>query len=177
MQRDFLLSLAVEGLYRPLWSQAILEELEDHEHRKLLTRHSVPGDAAAARASHLVGQMRSSFRDAMVVGWEGLEGTYGLPDPNDEHVVAAAFVGGAGAIVTHNVKDFPADKVPTAIQVLRPADFLLNTVAVDPVGSMNAVVEMSNRLGRKGRAMTPDEVLNTLASRYNLHDVVAFIRE
>lgn len=63
------------------------------------------------------------------------------------------------------------------IQVLRPADFLLNTVAVDPVGSMNAVVAMSNRLGRRGRAMTPDEVLDTLASRYNLHEVVAFIRE
>lgn len=106
LQRDFLLSLAVEGLYRPLWSEAILEELEEHEHRKLLTRHCVPGDAAVARASHLVDRMRSSFLDAMVVGWEGLEGTYGLPDPNDEHVVAAAVIGGAGAIVTHNVKDF-----------------------------------------------------------------------
>jgi len=27
LQRDFLLSMAVQNLYRPIWSQAILDEL------------------------------------------------------------------------------------------------------------------------------------------------------
>jgi hypothetical protein len=111
LQRDFLLSLAVEGIYRPVWSSAILEELEDSETAKWITRGEEEGEAAR-RAHHLIEQMRGAFDDAEVEGWEGLEGTYGLPDPDDEHVVAAAVVAGAGAIVTHNVKHFPQASCP-----------------------------------------------------------------
>src|SRR5271166_3117720 len=108
-QRDFLLSLTVEGMYRPLWSTAILEELEYHHARKLV-RHGVSEAAAAQRARHLIERMCLVFGDAVVVDWESLEGSFGLPDPDDEHVVAAAVVGGAGAIVTHNLRDFPRAK-------------------------------------------------------------------
>src|SRR4051794_34851560 len=41
-----LLSLAIEGLYRPLWSAEILAELEYHETQKLISRGEEP-DAAA----------------------------------------------------------------------------------------------------------------------------------
>jgi hypothetical protein len=73
---------------------------------------------AQSRAAYLVDQMRQAFDDAEIEGWEGLEGTYGLADRNDEHVVAAAVVGGAGAIVTANLKDFPIDRLPSGLQVL-----------------------------------------------------------
>ena len=46
LQRDFLLSLAVEGLYRPLWSTAILDELRYHEAQKLVGRGHYPPVAA-----------------------------------------------------------------------------------------------------------------------------------
>jgi len=177
LQRDFLLSLAVEGLYRPLWSEAILEELEYHECQKLVERHSVVEGIAAIRAARLVDRMRTAFSDALVVGWEGLEGSYGLPDADDEHVVAAAVVGGAGAIVTYNVKDFPAGRVPRSIQVLRPAEFLVSTVAMEPVRSMRAVSKIASRSGRQGPARTTDEVLDELSRRYDLHAAVSLIRE
>lgn len=177
LQRDFLLSLAVEGLYRPLWSEAILAELEEGEFLKLVDRQALPASVALARATQLVDQMKHAFGDAMVVGWEGLEGKYGLPDADDEHVVAAAVVGGAGAIVTYNVKDFPMTKVPRSIQVLEPPEFLLNTVSVDPARAKRAVSEISGRSGRKGPVRTEEWVLDELVRRYNLHAAVSLIRE
>jgi hypothetical protein len=99
LQRDFLLSMAIEGMYRPLWSSAILAELEYHETQKLIDRGKQP-EVAAARARHLIDQMTTAFDDALVENWEPHDGAFGLPDPDDEHVVAAAVVGGAGTIVT-----------------------------------------------------------------------------
>lgn len=92
LQRDFLLSLAIEGLYRPLWSSAILAELEYHETQKLVDRGEQL-DVAATRARHLIDQMTTAFDDALVENWEPHDGVFGLPDPDDEHVVAAAVVG------------------------------------------------------------------------------------
>jgi hypothetical protein len=51
LQRDFLLSLAIEGLYRPLWSTAILDELSHHEAQKLVSRGHEPA-SAVHRAQH-----------------------------------------------------------------------------------------------------------------------------
>lgn len=175
LQRDFLLSLAVEGLYRPAWSEAILEELEHHEAQKLVARGAAPR-ATAERARFLIEQMRTAFDDALVEGWEGMEGSYGLPYPDDEHVVAAAVFGRAGAIVTHNIKDFPSDRLPPQLTVLRPAEFLLNTVSLDPHRALSAVTEIVRRSGRQGPALTIPETLDLLARRYGLDDAVEVLR-
>jgi len=175
LQRDFLLSLGIEGMYRPVWSSAILEELEHHEAVKLVARGEQKAEAAR-RACRLVAKMRSAFSDAEVQGWEGLEGRYGLPDPDDEHVVAAAVVAGAGAIVTHNVRDFPADRIPSEVQVVRPNDFACNTVSVDPTRALTAVEAVARRSGRHGPRLTVDDVLDHLASRYHMNAVVEMLR-
>jgi predicted nucleic acid-binding protein len=175
LQSDFLLSLAVEGMYRPVWSDAILEELEFHEARKLVKRGTDP-DRAAEFARLLVEQMRAAFDDALVEGREGLDTTYGLPDPDDEHVVATAVVGGAGTIVTHNVKDFPPDRLPAHLEVLRPPEFLLNTVSLDPHRGLRAVVEIAKRSGRRGPALTVPAILDLLVQRYGLTEAVEVLR-
>ncbi len=52
LQRDLLLSLAIEGTYRPTWSSAILDELQFHEEAKLVKR-GMPVAEAARRAATL----------------------------------------------------------------------------------------------------------------------------
>jgi len=176
-QRDFLLSLAIEGMYRPIWSSAILEELEICETAKLIDRVGVNAGEAELRARHLIEEMRTAFDDAEVVGWEGLEGTYGLPDPDDEHVLAAAVVGGAAAIVTNNLRHFPKAKMPHGLEVLSPADFALSTVSLKPDLAWQAVQKMVARSGKKGPVRTTDEVLTVLAGRYGMTDAVDLLRE
>jgi hypothetical protein len=133
LQRDFLLSLAVEGMYRPAWNAVILDEMR------------------------------------------GLAGTYGLPDPNDEHVVAAAVVAGAGAIVTANHKDFPRPRIPRGIEVVPPAEFAASTVAVDPVRARVAVLAIAARSGRLGPTMTEDQILERLVKFYGMGHAVDLI--
>jgi predicted nucleic acid-binding protein len=175
LQRDFLLSLAIEGLYRPVWSWAILEELEYHEAHKL-TNRGVPRTEAEQRARRLIEQMQTAFDDAEVTGWDRLEGTFGLPDPDDEHVAAAAVIARAGVIVTANLKDFPDDKLPADLQVLPPAEFAYNTVSVDPVRSLRAVQAIAARSGQSGQTWTVDDVLTHLQFRYDMIDTVELLR-
>lgn len=175
LQRDVLLSLAAQGMYRPVWSSAILAELQYSETAKQ-RRHGESDDVAAARAAYLIGQMREAFNDAETAGWEGLEGSYGLPDPDDEHVVAAAVVAGAGAIITLNLKDFPADRLPFGIETLSPAQFAFNTVSLDPHRALQAIGKIADRSGYHGPTRTVDELLELLAARYHFHDAVQVLR-
>lgn len=176
LQRDFLLSLAVESAYRPTWSSAIHDGLEFHEEVKLVKR-GIPIAEAASRAATLIAAMRREFADAEVEGWEPLEGTFGLPDPDDEHVVAAAVIAGAGAIVTENLKDFPAAKIPPGMQVLSAREFAKNTVALNPRHALAAAQEIASRSGRYGATLTVEEILDTLRDRYGMSEAVEMIVE
>ena len=97
---DLLMRLAVEDCYRPLWSQAVLDELR----RTVLKVHPGIGDAKIERR---IDQMNATFEDALVTGWEALVPGIELPDPDDRHIVAAAVRGRADLIVTENLRDFP----------------------------------------------------------------------
>jgi predicted nucleic acid-binding protein len=171
-QRDFLLSLAVQNLYRPLWSSEILAELYEHELAKLIKKGVVDAEPRTAR---LIEQMRTYFDDAEVKNWEPYEGRFGLPDADDEHVLAAAVAGHAGAIVTSNVKDFPRDKIPPGIDIVQPAEFAANTAAVAPDLALQAVVDITN--GFTTPPMSADEFLEILRDRYGMHEAVELMNE
>lgn len=173
VQRDFLLSMAAEGLYRPIWSQAILGELVHAETAKRVTRGADEGQARGA-AERLVAQMEWAFDDASVTGWQPLVGSYGLPDPDDEHVVAAAVIGGAGVIVSDNLRDLPARLLPDGLQAVTAAQFAADTVTVSPATARTAVERMSARY--RNPPQSTDELLDVLRRRYGLHQAVEMIR-
>ncbi|MBE1878050.1 PIN domain-containing protein [Myceligenerans pegani] len=174
LQRDFLLSMAAEGLYRPIWSQAILDELVRVEADKRVHRGAEPEQAEAA-ARRLVDQMGWAFDDSCVEGWEPLEGSYGLPDPDDEHLVAAAVVGGAGVIVSDNVKDLPAKLLPHGISVVTAARFAADSVSVSPEMARRALGRISARYVNPPRAI--DDLLDLLSVRYGMAQAAAMIRD
>lgn len=172
LQRDYLLSLAADEFYRPLWSEAVLDELLEHEALKRVSR-GTGIDEAVAQAEHLVDRMRRSFGDAIVTGWESLAGTFGLPDQNDEHVAAAAVVGGAGVIVTDNLKDFPTDRLPEHLELQTAAEFITSAVSVHPGRAAASLVAMTSRY--RYPSYRPVEVLDQLVERYDLAEVADMI--
>ncbi|MFE3542523.1 hypothetical protein ACFXK0_06070 [Nocardia sp. NPDC059177] len=110
--------------------------------------------------------LESRFDDALVVNWEPHEGTFGLPDPDDEHVVAAAVVGGADTIVTQNLRDFPADHLPDGLSVRSAAQFAADTVAVSPETAVFALRTMLSRY--RNPVVAEEDALKILVSRYRV---------
>ncbi|WP_313420566.1 PIN domain-containing protein [Brevibacterium casei] len=174
LQRNFLLSLAAEGTYSPKWSTAILDELVFHEAEKLIKR-GTPAEDAERSAERLIGQMSTAFDDALVTDWERLEGTYGLPDPDDEHVLAAAIMCGAEVIVTENLKDFPASKLPAPVRAIPARDFVHDTVRAHLTQSCRAVIAICDRSGRHGPKLTAADLLTIFDDRYKMTETVELL--
>jgi len=117
---DFLLRLADEGIYRPLWSQDILAEAR----RTLINKLNKTPEEADKRLNI----MREHFIDAEVTGYQELIGAM-RNDEKDRHVLAAAVRERAAVIVTTNLAHFPAAAVePYNIEVRHPDDFLLDQI-------------------------------------------------
>jgi predicted nucleic acid-binding protein len=99
--RDTLLRIAQQNLYTPRWSERILDEVA----RNLVSdRRATP-----EQARKLVDVMQRAFEDAEVPGAAiaSLEPSM-LNEPADRHVLAAAVASDAEAIVTSNMRHFPA---------------------------------------------------------------------
>ncbi|MYD38108.1 MAG: PIN domain-containing protein [Chloroflexi bacterium] len=118
--RDILFRVAETDLYRLKWSPDIRREL-------ISTIRKVRPDLDHAQFErHTLALMDQFFHDGLVTGYEhyidDLEGIH----VNDRHVVAAAIKSSCSVILTHNLKDFPAESLAShGIVAMKPNDFLM----------------------------------------------------
>jgi predicted nucleic acid-binding protein len=156
--RDLLLRLAMTELYRARWSEAIHDEWM----RSILQRRP---DITVERLERTRRLMDASVPDSLVMLADRLPPqrsiSRGLPDPDDEHVLAAAVHGGAEVIVTYNLDDFPAAVLqPHGVTAEHPDTFLCGLLRLSPLDFIDTVRKQQGALRNPPRTM--DELLVTL---------------
>jgi putative PIN family toxin of toxin-antitoxin system len=107
---------AIEGAYRPLFSNALWLEYEDLLARPVWTSQTT----AEERQQVLAALAASGDWVKIYYGWRP-----NLPDEGDNYLIELAVAGGAQAIVTHNVRDLRRSELRWSnFKVLTPAECL-----------------------------------------------------
>jgi hypothetical protein len=155
--RNFLMHLALTGVFLARWSAHVHEEWIRNllKNRPDLTREKLE------RTRQLMDQ---AAPDALVTGYEHLIPGIVLPDKGDLHVLAAAIRCGASVIVTCNLADFPTECLqPFGIEAQHPDEFILNLFDLTP----GLVIEAAenHRTSLKNPPKTVDEYLAILESQ------------
>jgi len=112
--RDFLLGLAAQGLFEPLWSDGIVAEW----------LHLAARDGASGVPALLM-RMAGRWPGGKVA--PGDPALLDLPDSGDRHILAAAIAGKADLILTANLRDFPPRALgPHGLRARSPDDFAMD---------------------------------------------------
>lgn len=174
LQRDFLLQLATEEAFAPMWGNGILAEL-DYTLARLHERRGIAD--SEQRRCHLLEQMTHAFPGAEVDAPKDRPYDYGLTDTDDGHVAHAAIIGKADAIVTDDKRaGFKTAEalIKASIETLCIDEFAANTVAAHPQAGVRALVAMSAR--RSNPPQTPAQILGQLVERYRMPEVDDILR-
>jgi predicted nucleic acid-binding protein len=124
--RNLLVQCAVDRLVDARWSQ----EIHDEWIRNLVAKRPALSAERLTRTRDLMDQV---LPDANVAGHLVHVSKINLPDPDDRHVVAAGIEARASAIVTWNVRDFPAAALRQfGLRKVSPDAFLMELYAAVP---------------------------------------------
>ena len=152
--RDLLIRLAMTGLFRAKWTDAIHDEWT----RNLLSNRPDLTMEQLNRTRYL---MNTHVQDSLVTDYEDLIPVLTtLPDPDDRHVVAAAIRSSASVIVTFNLADFPAKALEVyRIEAQHPDVFLTHLLDLDPLTFCKVVRDQ--RADLQNPPHSPLELLGT----------------
>lgn len=152
--RSLLLYLGRTDLFWARWTADIHEEWI----RAFLATYADRTRADAERIRNLVD---AAGLDPLVSGYRELVPGLTLPDPNDRHVLAAAIAGGADAIVTFNLADFPEDVLRRHdLEAIHPDDFLFCQFELSPPLFLDSV--RRDRGSLRAPPRTPTEYVSDL---------------
>lgn len=152
--RDFLMYLALTGVYRARWSALVHEEWK----RNLLANRS---DLTSEQLDRTSALMDKAVPDGLVTGYEPLIEGLQLPDMDDRHVLAAAIKCNASVIVTFNLKDFPKEVLSQFnIEPLHPDNFIADLWDLDQAAILEAAQRQRASLKKPSR--TAREYLDRL---------------
>ena len=166
--RDLLVRLAQTGVVRGKWSEQILDEV----FRNILR---VRPELKPEQLERTRGLMNRAIADVVVEGFEDLEAGLQLPDLDDRHVLAAAIRAGAQAIVTFNLKDFPAETLALyGVEAVDPDTFVVDLIDLAPGVVLRVVDEQAKSL--KSPPRTTLELIDTLEGN-GLRRTAAKLRE
>ncbi|MHB1066864.1 MAG: PIN domain-containing protein [Candidatus Nanopelagicales bacterium] len=118
--RDLLIRIAMSGLVQAKWTDRILDEVFTN----LAKNRADLDPVKLARTRDL---MNLAIRDVLVADYEPIERGLDLPDPGDNHVLAAAIKSRAQVIVTGNTRHFPAEHLaPWNIDAKTADEFVMD---------------------------------------------------
>jgi hypothetical protein len=163
---DLLITLAIHGVYRPHWTDAILDEAirnitlnrpdlnqADIARRFELMNRALPSANVAPPANTLLAAMSN--------------------DIGDRHVLAAAVTVGAEVIVTENLRHFtPPACAPRGIIAMTLDDFISELLDDHESVIIDAISEMASR--RQRPPTSPAELLEIL--RHYIPDTIERLR-
>ena len=165
--RSFLMYLAMTGLFRARWTDAI------HEEWMRNVQKNYP-DITRDKAERIRDLMNAHVSDCLVTGYEDLIPELTLPDPDDRHVLAAAVRAGAEVIITCNLVDFPTAILKQfGIEARHPDAFILHLLDFAPEAVCAAAKKQRESLKRPPK--TVEEFLTSL-QRQGLTQTVAVLR-
>ena len=111
-----------------------------------MASHSMEITKGATDGARQRAAIEAAFPEALVTGYEVFEDKLDLPDPDDNHVLAAAISTSASVIVTDNLVDFPIDALaPHVIDAISADDFIADTIELDPSEAILALRRMRER--------------------------------
>jgi predicted nucleic acid-binding protein len=166
--RDLLMQLTAADLFRARWTDQIHAEWM----RNLLANRP---DLKRADLERVRDLMNIHARDSLVSGYEAvIELIENCPDADDRHVIAAAYHAQADAIVTFNLKDFPAAALePYGLEAIHPDDFLRYQLDLDLARVLESVRTCRARLKNPPKSVS--DYLDTLEAQ-SLPKTVAALR-